>query len=70
MTIYEEHQKLVQEMRERHRRELAELDEQLRVKQEGCNHKKWRRVEDLFYALGETAPGKVCEECGAKRHVR
>jgi hypothetical protein len=69
MTIYEDHQKVVAAARERHRQELDALDAFLKTLQDRCKH-KWGDVQDgMFYALGNTAPGKQCAECGAKRHL-
>ena len=69
MTIYEEHKKLVEEVKKRHRVELDELDGLLRSKQANCKHPHWTRYEALFYALGETYPGEECTECGQQRRV-
>lgn len=69
MSIYSDHQKLVDEAKKRHRMELEELDHLLEIKQQSCNH-QWVRYEDLFYALGETYPGESCSECGKQRRIQ
>ena len=70
MTIYEEHQNAVAAAKERFADELKELDDQLKRKQQKCKHPGWNRDEQMFYAMGETAPGKQCVECGQKRHCK
>lgn len=69
MTVHEDHLAAVEAARLRHRQELNSLDVLLKAKQDECKHKWGTRVESMFYALGETAPGKQCKECGAKKHV-
>jgi hypothetical protein len=69
MTIYEEHQKLVKEVKKRHRVELDELNGLLKSKQAKCKHPHWTRYESLFMMYGDTWPGEVCDECGQQRRV-
>lgn len=69
MTVYEEYLQAVEEEKQRHQTALDELRADLKMKQDECKHKWGPKVEDMFYALGETAPGKQCKECGAKKHV-
>jgi hypothetical protein len=70
MSILEEHKELEKQMKERHRQELNALEAELKAKQKKCKHPEWERHEEMFYALGETAPGEMCLECGLKRRVR
>lgn len=44
------------------------LDAELAEKQRKCRH-KFERHEALFYALGETYPGKLCTKCGLRKRV-
>ena len=37
-------------------------------KQKKCKH-RWNRVERLFFALGDYAPGCVCQKCGKQMKV-
>lgn len=69
MTVYEKHQQAVEQEKQRHKDVLKELEDELRTKQADCKHNWGPRVEEMFYALGETAPGKQCEKCGATKHV-
>lgn len=66
MTIYEEYLAAVGKEYQRHRKENAALLAALKKKQATCKHKYGEVQEGMFYALGQTAPGKQCLECGAK----
>jgi hypothetical protein len=70
LTIYIDHCNAIAAAKERFCDEVKELEDQLKRKQKKCKHPKWNRDEQMFYALGETAPGKQCEECGQKRHCK
>ena len=63
-TIFERHELRVNETKYRHRQEMDELDELLRSEQATCKHPSWTKSDSLFYAFGETWPGKKCDECG------
>ena len=71
MTVHEEHLAAVKAEDARHRAAIDDLRADLQMKQDECSHRgKWGpRDENMFYAMGETAPGKQCTECGAKKHV-
>ena len=69
MTVYERYQELVKEENQRHQNALDELRKDLEIQQEDCIH-EWNPIEKaMFYALGETAPGKQCSKCGVKYHL-
>ena len=68
MTIYEDYKWEEEKLKQRHREEMGELLALLRTKQANCSHPSWTRHEDMFYAMGETAPGEMCNECGLKQH--
>lgn len=70
MTVYEEYENFKKDIEIRRMDEMKKLEEWLKLQQKQCKHKEWDYYEELFYALGETAPGEVCRECGKKRHVK
>lgn len=45
---------------------LEGLDARLAIRQEKCSH-QYEYVEELFYAIGNTAPGYLCKWCGDRR---
>ena len=70
MTIHEIYLSMVEEAERDCQQKLEILRVDLKKKQEKCKHKWGKRVEDMFYALGETAPGKRCRKCGVQKHTR
>lgn len=48
---------------------LKGLEKELHKKQESCGHTNETRYEGLFYALGETYPGIMCDYCGRQRRI-
>lgn len=69
MTYLEEYNMLVEMAEKQYKGYLAVLEKTLKLQQKDCKH-NWVRVEQLFYALGETAPGMRCTECGLTKHVK
>jgi hypothetical protein len=69
MTIHQDYLATVDKKKKQHREELEKLKSALEKQQLECPHPKWERHEAMFYALGETAPGERCLECGLQRHV-
>lgn len=64
MTIYETYQHGVEQIKLLHKKAMIELDAALQEEQRKCSH-RWDTVKpDMFYALGNSAPGKKCLECG------
>jgi hypothetical protein len=68
-SIYEQHKLEEKELESRHQKEREQLRLSLKAKQALCPHPSWTRHEQLFYALGETYPGEMCDECGQQRHI-
>jgi hypothetical protein len=68
MTIHEDYLAKVKEAERRHKSLLKELKDEWYKQMATCPHKKFTRGEQMFYALGETAPGEQCNECGMQRH--
>jgi len=70
MTVYEKYLKALDDLEQIHKAAVESLDAILEAEQEVCKH-KWGEVNPhMFYALGNTAPGKSCIECGMKVHVK
>lgn len=70
MTIHENYLAKVKEAERKHKSRLAELRQEWLQEMQTCKHPKWIREEQMFYALGETAPGERCIECGMQKHCR
>ena len=56
-------------LKERYLQQLQDLDEELEIRQEECDH-VWEFCKDLFYAMGNTYDGEKCSECGKERKLR
>ena len=74
MTVWEEYNRDADLMKHRHDDEQNTLLLHLREKQEICggnpvNHKYGPVQPEMFYAMGETASGKECTECGVEHHA-
>lgn len=67
-TIYQEYLRKVEELKRKHIQEQDDLEEELKQNQTKCDPHIWEWHEDLFYALGQTAPGEKCAKCGLSRH--
>lgn len=70
MTVYETYLSMVEEAKHVHQQELETLKDNLKKEQGKYKHKWGARIEEMFYALGETAPGKQCTKCGLQKHVK
>ena len=68
MNIIQKYQQIILEAKARHKDELDSIQKLLEAEQETCKH-DYEILEDLFYACGETAPGKHCKSCGINRHL-
>lgn len=68
MSIFEDHKRKEEKLKQRHRKEMDELLVLLKKSQAKCPHPSWTRHEEMFYALGETYPGEMCNECGLQRN--
>lgn len=70
MTIFEEYQESLRKEKERYNVAIDKIEEELEIKQQVCKHKWGDREESMFYALGQTYPGKKCLECGQRMRVK
>lgn len=68
MTIHENYLAKVKEAERKYKSLLEELKQEWLKETKNCKHPQWIRHEEMFYALGETSPGKQCTECGIKKH--
>lgn len=68
MSIYETYLEKVKRVEEGHQQTLAALKDVFKMAQLKCKH-EWEIIPDLFYALGNTAPGARCVECHLTRNL-
>jgi hypothetical protein len=68
-TISDWFKKEAQLLDDEYRKKRDRLSKRLAERQqEECKH-EFEKHDDLFYSLGETYPGMLCDKCGAKRHL-
>lgn len=69
MTVYKKHQKKLAQAKEVYLQQIKDLEDALHIAQDLCKHKWSKEEPEMFYAMGNTAPGKQCKECGLQKHV-
>lgn len=68
-TILQEYEEKVSEEKKRHQNALTDLRNKLYEDQNKCKKHNFIRYEELFYAIGQTAPGYECSLCGKQKRV-
>lgn len=68
MNIAEKYRKLEDQAKVDYLLALKKLKEDQEIEQKLCVH-DFQIFEELFYAAGATAPGKLCKLCGQMMHL-
>lgn len=68
MNIAEKYRKLEDQAKVDYLLALKKLKEDQEIEQKLCVH-DFQIFEELFYAAGMTAPGKLCKNCGTMMHL-
>jgi hypothetical protein len=68
-TILQEYDEKVALESKRYTDALKALREELYKNQDKCKKHNFIRYEELFYAIGQTAPGYECSLCGKQKRA-
>jgi len=68
-TILQEYEERVAAEKKRHLDTLTALRLELYEMQNKCKKHNFVLYEELFYALGQTAPGYECSLCGKQKRA-